>query len=183
MKLAYKNWYLCLFFGISFLGIYSCSNSNSITNTKQIHSSWDGGFLLKYKTYTFGNILSQYANDPFFVNLPLKKQLEKEFSFQLPSTGLSYNPILPDLMIYNYFIGDSLNQPVLPYIPENESTREFVIKDTLKTDELFLITDFVQREGLFLVWRSAVKISYKNHVITPEELRLVIEKIASSYPG
>ena len=160
MKKIYFLWFQCLFF-LLLLSV-SCRQTPEIIYTPNVHTSWTGGFLLKYKTFAFGTLLSQNSNDPLFSDISLRTRIEKEFRYHFEPIGLSVNSVNPDLLIFTYFTGPKLPLPLTPYLIASADLDDFQVSDSLKADEIFMVTDFVQPQNLFLVLRMVVKMQFKD---------------------
>ncbi len=181
MKNSFFLWFQCLFF-LVFLTL-SCKQIPEIIFKPVVHSSWQGGFILKYKTFAFGSLLSQNSNDPLFTDISLRKRIEKEFRFHFEPIGLSLNSVNPDLLIFTYFTGPKLPLPLSPYLIASPDLDDFQVSDSLKSDELFMVTDFVEPQNMFLMLRMVVKMQFKDQQLSLKELQAVIEAKAKLYPG
>ena len=181
MKNSFFLWFQCLFF-LLFIFV-SCRQTPEITYTPVVHSSWQGGFLLKFRTFAFGTMLSQNSDDPLFTDISLRKRIEKEFLFHFEPLGLSLNSVNPDLLIFTYFTGPKLPLPLSPYLIASPDLDDFQVSDSLKSDELFMVTDFVEPQNMFLMLRMVVKMQFKDQQLSLKELQAVIEAKAKLYPG
>ena len=167
-----------------FFVTFACSTPKATQESIEENSSWEGGFLLKYRSYQFGKLNYQSKSDPLFQTPQVKQRIEKELRFNLDQKNLSFQSSASDAQFYYYFIGNDLTAPVLPYQTSSNVTDSFAIKvDTLTAKQHLIVIDLVDTGTQTLVWRTYSKIGTYNSEVLFREIPLVIQVLLRKYPG
>lgn len=161
---------------------YQCASHKPATYPTT--SSWQGGFLLKYQNFGFGFLSPTSNQDPLFSDLQLKERVQKEIRFHFESVDLRYKQNRPDSYIYYYFLSDSWQAPVVPYLTGTLQPENYQIEiDTLLLNQAVFVLDLVDSGTMQLIWRSYAKIKTQPRDTLFAQLPLIIEAIAKRYPG